>query len=203
MCVALIKERIQEKDCYEHGFVLDGFPETRSQAELLVNAEIKPDLVFHVTVDEIVLKQRVMDFCKEYLGKRTQAFKEAEQKEKEKEEENPPEEGEKIFWSERVERMDYEYQKFGFDLEQFQRRLVEMRMLCPEIETYFNERFDNCRVLNTEISKWGVFDLAKKFIFQVRARMQEIARGLVMKSPHIVSDFALDDEQILRYFGLY
>ena len=69
-----------------------------------------------------------------------------------------------------------------------------MRMLCPEIETYFNEKFDNCRVLNTEISKWGVFDLAKKFIFEVRGRMQEIARGLVMKSPHIVADFALDDE---------
>eukprot|EP00828_Plagiopyla_frontata_P023695 TRINITY_DN3029_c0_g1_i1.p1 TRINITY_DN3029_c0_g1~~TRINITY_DN3029_c0_g1_i1.p1 ORF type:complete len:415 (-),score=55.74 TRINITY_DN3029_c0_g1_i1:45-1289(-) len=103
----------------------------------------------------------------------------------------------------KIEKMDHNYQKFGFDLDQFQRRLVEMHMLCPEIETYFNEKFDNCRVLNTEISKWGVFDLAKKFIFEVRGRMQEIARGLVMKSPHIVADFALDDEQILRYFGLY
>ena len=56
-----------------------------------------------------------------------------------------------------------------------------MRMLCPEIEIYFNEKFDNCRVLNTEISKWGVFDLAKKFIFEIRDRMQDIARGLVTK----------------------
>ena len=48
------------------------------------------------------------------------------------------------------------------------------------IEIYFNEKFDNCRVLNTvEIEKWGVFDLAKKFIFEIRDRMQDIARGLV------------------------
>eukprot|EP00828_Plagiopyla_frontata_P023696 TRINITY_DN3029_c0_g1_i10.p1 TRINITY_DN3029_c0_g1~~TRINITY_DN3029_c0_g1_i10.p1 ORF type:complete len:1472 (-),score=263.93 TRINITY_DN3029_c0_g1_i10:1139-5554(-) len=101
VCIALIRERIQMNDCYENGFVLDGYPETRPQAELLVNAGIKPDLVFRITLDEIILKQRVMEYSKEYLGRKDAVFREAEQKEKEKEEENPPEEGEKIFWSEK------------------------------------------------------------------------------------------------------
>ena len=42
-----------------------------------------------------------------YLGKKGVVFAETEKKEKEKEEENPPNEGEKVFWSEKIEKMDY------------------------------------------------------------------------------------------------
>lgn len=53
--IALVKERIKEKDCVE-GFLLDGFPRTIPQAEAMVEAGVDIDIVLEIAVgdDEIV-----------------------------------------------------------------------------------------------------------------------------------------------------
>ena len=48
--VQLIKKRIEMVDCQKNGWVLDGFPETKAQAELMAEKGIKPTNVFVVNV---------------------------------------------------------------------------------------------------------------------------------------------------------
>ncbi len=54
MVVQLLGKRLQLKDCTESGWVLEGYPKTLPQAQLLVQAGIVPDQVFsiHLTPDE-------------------------------------------------------------------------------------------------------------------------------------------------------
>ena len=53
--VALVKERIAQPDC-QNGFLFDGFPRTIPQAEAMVSAGVKTDVVLEIDVpdDEIV-----------------------------------------------------------------------------------------------------------------------------------------------------
>ena len=57
LIIALVKERIQEKDC-ANGFLFDGFPRTIPQAEALVAAGIEIDKVLeiHVADAEIIAR---------------------------------------------------------------------------------------------------------------------------------------------------
>lgn len=48
--VKLFKRRIEMVDCQQHGWVLEGFPETRAQAKLMAEIGIKPANVFVVNV---------------------------------------------------------------------------------------------------------------------------------------------------------
>ena len=52
----LIEERIRQSDCRVNGWVLDGFPETESQINLLRSMRIKPTLVcmFEQSMDESI-----------------------------------------------------------------------------------------------------------------------------------------------------
>ena len=54
----LVDERIKQADCTVNGWVLDGFPETESQVNLLKSMRIDPSLVvmFDQTVNESVRK---------------------------------------------------------------------------------------------------------------------------------------------------
>jgi len=57
LIIALVKERIQEKDCI-NGFLFDGFPRTIPQAEALVAEGIEIDKVIeiHVIDEEIIAR---------------------------------------------------------------------------------------------------------------------------------------------------
>lgn len=48
--IEMLKSRLSLKDCCENGWVLDGYPQTRSQAVALVEAGIVPDTVFQIDV---------------------------------------------------------------------------------------------------------------------------------------------------------
>lgn len=60
--VAMIKDRIAEKDC-ANGFILDGFPRTAAQAggldQMLKNIDKKLDAVIEIGVDDELLVERI------------------------------------------------------------------------------------------------------------------------------------------------
>ena len=60
--IALVKERLQEKDC-NNGFLLDGFPRTYEQAvaldKILNDLHIKLDAVINISVDDAYLVERI------------------------------------------------------------------------------------------------------------------------------------------------
>ena len=56
--VRLINKRVQMADCVERGWVLDDFPRTKEQAQLLTEAGLIPDLVFDLTLDEKTILER-------------------------------------------------------------------------------------------------------------------------------------------------
>ncbi len=49
--IGIVKERIAEDDC-KNGFLFDGFPRTIPQAEALLNAGVKIDVVLEISVDD-------------------------------------------------------------------------------------------------------------------------------------------------------
>ena len=56
--VEIVQERLKEKDC-ENGYILDGFPRTISQAEIMEEIPIPVDLVIELRVDEDVIVSRL------------------------------------------------------------------------------------------------------------------------------------------------
>lgn len=55
--IQLVKNRIEEPDC-ANGFILDGFPRTRSQAEVLVQEGVDLDFVIQINVpDEDIVRR--------------------------------------------------------------------------------------------------------------------------------------------------
>jgi adenylate kinase len=55
----IVRQRIQAPDCGS-GFLLDGFPRTVTQAEVLVQANIHVNIVLNLEVPEAVLIERLM-----------------------------------------------------------------------------------------------------------------------------------------------
>ena len=58
MVVEIIKERLKKKDC-ANGYILDGFPRTISQAEIMEQLPIPVDLVIEIHVDDDIIVNRL------------------------------------------------------------------------------------------------------------------------------------------------
>lgn len=56
--VEMVKERLKSKDC-ENGYILDGFPRTLSQAEIMDQLPIPVDLVLEIHVDKDIIVERL------------------------------------------------------------------------------------------------------------------------------------------------
>jgi len=63
LCAA-VRERLDQLDCAHKGWVLDGFPMNRQQAQFLPNAHLMPSRVLHVTIPEDVCVKRIS--CRKY-----------------------------------------------------------------------------------------------------------------------------------------
>ena len=59
LVIELILNRLQDHDCETRGWLLDGFPRTKSQADALHAAGIVPDVFLLLDVPEEVLVERV------------------------------------------------------------------------------------------------------------------------------------------------
>lgn len=60
LVISMLKERISQDDCAKRGWLLDGFPRTAVQAEALTEANILPDAVIVLDVEDDVLLERVV-----------------------------------------------------------------------------------------------------------------------------------------------
>ena len=59
LIIDLVCDRLNEKDCRTKGWLLDGFPRTKSQAEALAKKGISPDCFILLDVPEEILVERV------------------------------------------------------------------------------------------------------------------------------------------------
>jgi len=58
--IGIIRDRLQESDCKEQGWLLDGFPRTAAQAEALADAGCSADCFLFLDVPDEVLVKRVV-----------------------------------------------------------------------------------------------------------------------------------------------
>jgi len=60
LMTTMVNERLQASDCKTNGWMLDGFPRTRAQADSLQKAKIIPDKFILLEVPDAVLIERVV-----------------------------------------------------------------------------------------------------------------------------------------------
>ncbi|KAL3792397.1 hypothetical protein ACHAWO_000978 [Cyclotella atomus] len=58
--IGVVKDRLEESDCVECGWLLDGFPRTPAQAEALASAGVTADCFIFLNVPDEVLVERVV-----------------------------------------------------------------------------------------------------------------------------------------------
>jgi len=58
--IGIVKERLNQEDCQSKGWLLDGFPRTKAQAEALADAGITADKFLLLEVPDEVLIERVV-----------------------------------------------------------------------------------------------------------------------------------------------
>ena len=58
--IGVVKDRLDEADCVESGWLLDGFPRTPAQAEALADAGVSADCFIFLNVPDEVLVERVV-----------------------------------------------------------------------------------------------------------------------------------------------
>ncbi|KAH9089832.1 hypothetical protein LEN26_019005 [Aphanomyces euteiches] len=59
LIVGVIMERLQQSDCVVHGWLLDGFPRTETQAQAMIDAGIVPDIVLVLDVPDEQVVARI------------------------------------------------------------------------------------------------------------------------------------------------
>ena len=58
--VELVKNRINQPDCQRRGYLLDGFPRTKSQAMAMSSMGIRPETIIYIDVPDEILIERVI-----------------------------------------------------------------------------------------------------------------------------------------------
>lgn len=58
--IGVVSDRLQQKDCQSQGWLLDGFPRTRAQADALAAAGVSADCFLFLNVPDEMLVERVV-----------------------------------------------------------------------------------------------------------------------------------------------
>ena len=59
LMMSIVEERLSASDCRVNGWILDGFPKTEGQINLLHQTKIYPSLVIIMEIDDDVAYQRI------------------------------------------------------------------------------------------------------------------------------------------------
>lgn len=201
MCVELISQRVQQRDCLERGWVLDSFPQTVSQARLLAKKGIIPNCVLSVQLENLEIKKRVKERNR-YLKLEFESMKvEFLKKKQEEAEENENEESKKNKSS--VSEYEFEYQKLklGYDGFLLHQRLRKSAVDITNLENFYLVHYNNVKFLNGNLSKWGLYERAKLYIQKTIKQRQMLARALVLREPCLVGDLAIGQKVILEFLS--
>lgn len=60
-----IEERLNREDCRQKGWLLQGFPRTKNQADYMIRERLIPDLFISLKVPESVILERILQFRSE------------------------------------------------------------------------------------------------------------------------------------------
>ena len=60
LIITIVRNRLEQPDCKEKGWLLDGFPRTQQQAQALISAGLVPDAFILLDVPEDILVDRVV-----------------------------------------------------------------------------------------------------------------------------------------------
>ncbi len=155
MCVELISQRLQLRDCIEKGWVLDKFPTTINQARLLAEKNIIPNCVFSFQLENVEIKKRALCTLKEITSNLNVPPKEPKEGEDVNEEEG--DEKKKKSSAKEYEE-EYGKLKFGFDPFILHQRLKSSNKEITDLENYYITTYNNLRILDGTLSKWGLYD---------------------------------------------
>lgn len=156
MCVELIVQRIQQRDCVERGWVLDSFPTTVKQANLLASRGAIPNCVFSVQLGELDIKTRVEERMKEIRNEFGSLKVEFLKKQQELMEENEE------LKKKRDSKGEYEFEfkklKLGYDSFLLHQRLRKTGEEIRELESFYLHHYNNIKFLDGTLSKWGLYE---------------------------------------------
>ena len=156
MCVELIAQRVQQRDCLEKGWILDSFPQTIAQANILARKGIIPNCVFSVQLNNSEIKSRVKETLKEIRGEFESQRVEFLKKKQEEAEENEELKKKK----DSLQDYEYEYQKLklGYDGYLLHQRLIKSTVEITNLENFYLDNYNNVKFLDGTLSKWGLYE---------------------------------------------
>ena len=158
MCVELIAQRVQQRDCIERGWILDSFPQTITQAKLLANKGIIPNSVFSMQLNDLDIKTRVASSMKEMISAFPSLKQEYLQKKQEEAEENNDEDGKKKKNSTIEYEFEYKNMKLGYDGYLLHQRLKKNGVEITNLENFYLNNYNNVKFLDGKLSKWGLYE---------------------------------------------
>jgi len=160
MCVELIIQRIQMRDCIEKGWILDSFPNSVKQASLLAKNGLIPNCVFSVQLNNIDIKTRVIEKMKELKNEFESKKNDFLKKKLEEIEEN--EELKKKHDSLIEYEFEYQQLKLGYDSYLLHQRLMKSEVEIANLENFYLHNYNNVKFLNGTLSKWGLFERVRR-----------------------------------------
>ena len=89
-------------------------------------------------------------------------------------------------------------EKFGYDMQIVNDRINNIEKELGSLESYYIDTFDNLRYISTQISKWGMYDQARKLIIDQREKKYKLGISLITGSPCIVSTLGFITKDILQ-----
>lgn len=156
MFVELISQRVQQRDCLEKGWILDSFPQTTAQANLLAKKGIIPNCVFSLQLNDFEIKTRVKEKTKEirlefetqrveFLKKKIEEAEENEELKKNKDS---------------IQDYEFEYKnlKLGYDGFLLHQRLRKSTIEINNLENFYLDNYNNVKFLDGNLSKWGLYE---------------------------------------------
>jgi hypothetical protein len=87
--------------------------------------------------------------------------------------------------------VDHSSDPFGYDMRILHKRITTAKNEILFLENFYSELYRNCYYINVSVSKWGMFEQARKIIFESRKVRQQFSISLKDKKPVDISKLNL------------